>query len=328
MIPIRQKEVVYMISITDIHQARERTSHITHVTPIFESEQLSNICGNRMLLKSEHLQKTGSFKIRGASNKVIHAAENGADYITTASSGNHGQAVAYITNTYHIPSTIVVPEDSSQCKVDAIRSYKGKIETCGTTSEERLARAQEIAQETNGIYVPPYDDPFVMAGQGVVGLELLEQIDDIDVVVVPIGGGGLISGILTAIKQTKPSIQVIGVEPEQAKDTYLSLQNKQITSSSASTIADGLRTSQPGNLTFPVLMKYIDDIVLVSEEEIRLAFTFVMERMKQLIEPSSATTIAAAMFNKLPVQQKNVVPIISGGNVDVERLDHYILKTT
>lgn len=313
-----------MISLQDIHQARERTSAITHVTPILESEQLSKICGNHMFLKAEHLQKTGSFKIRGASNKVIQAAQDGAQYITTASSGNHGQAVAYIANTYNIPATIVVPENTSTCKINAIRAYNGDIEKCGTTSEERLPRAQEIAKETSGIYVPPYDDPLVMAGQGVVGLEILDHIQDIDVVLVPIGGGGLISGILTAIKETNPKIQVIGVEPENAKDTYISLQNKEITNMPASTIADGLRTSQPGQLTFPVLMKYVDDIVLVSEDEIRQAFSIVMERMKQLIEPSSATTIAAAMFNKINTQGKNVAAVISGGNVDLTYIHEYI----
>lgn len=313
-----------MISVKDVQQAQERIRDIARVTPIFQSDQLSNFCGNNLFLKTEHLQKTGSFKIRGASNKVIQAAEAGATYVTTASSGNHGQAVAYITNTYNIPSTIVVPENSSQCKVDAIYAYQGKIEKCGTTSEERLARAQEIATETNGIYVPPYDDPFVMAGQGVVGLEIIEQVEDIDIILVPVGGGGLLSGILTAVKETHPHIQVIGVEPENAKDTYLSLQNKTITSSPASTIADGLRTSQPGELTFPVVMKYVDDLVLVSEDEIRHAFTFVMERTKQLIEPSSATAIAAVMFNKIHAKDKNIVSVVSGGNVDVDQIDQLL----
>ncbi len=313
-----------MISVKDVQQAQERIRDIARVTPIFQSDQLSNICGNNLFLKTEHLQKTGSFKIRGASNKVIQATETGATYVTTASSGNHGQAVAYITNSYNIPSTIVVPENSSQCKVDAIHAYQGKIEKCGTTSEERLARAQEIATETNGIYVPPYDDPFVMAGQGVVGLEIIEQVEDIDIILVPVGGGGLLSGILTAVKETHPHIKVIGVEPENAKDTYLSLQNKTITSSPASTIADGLRTSQPGELTFPVVMKYVDDLVLVSEDEIRHAFTFVMERTKQLIEPSSATAIAAVMFNKIHAKDKNIVSVISGGNVDVDQIDQFL----
>lgn len=317
-----------MISLKDVKDAKERISDIAHVTPIIQSGQLSEICGNRMFLKSEHLQKTGSFKIRGASNKVIHAAQNGAKYVTAASSGNHGQAVAYVANKYGVPATIVVPEHISKCKVNAIRAYNGKVEMCGTTSGERLPRAREIAEQENGVCIPPYDDPFIMAGQGTVGLEILDQVENVDAIIVPIGGGGLISGILTAIKEMNPKIKVIGVEPASANDTYLSLQNKQITANPANTIADGLRASQPGDLTFPVLMKYLDDIVLVSEDEIRQAFSLVMERTKQLIEPSSATTLAAAIFNKINIQGKNIVTVISGGNVDPDKIHQYIENTT
>ncbi|MGN7385433.1 threonine ammonia-lyase [Sporosarcina sp. SAFN-015] len=310
-----------MISLQEVKEARERISAIAHITPILQSEQLSKLCGNQLFLKSEHLQKTGSFKIRGASNKVIHAIENGAKYVTAASSGNHGQAVAYVANKYGVPATIVVPETVSKCKVNAIQAYNGKVEMCGTTSAERIPRAQAIADLENGIFIPPYDDPFIMAGQGTVGLEILDQVEHVDAIIVPIGGGGLLSGILTAIKETNPKIKVIGVEPELADDTYLSLQNKKITAIDATaTIADGLRSSQPGDLTFPVLMKYLDDLVLVSEEEIRQAFSFVLERTKQLIEPSSATTVATAMFNKVNIQGKNIVTVISGGNVDLDKV--------
>jgi len=317
-----------MISLKDVQAARERISGITHVTPILHSEQLSDICGNEIFLKSEHLQKTGSFKIRGAANKVIQAVNEGAKYVTASSSGNHGQAVAYIANKFNVPATIVVPEDVSFCKENAIKGYNGKIERCGLTSAERLPRAKEIARLEEGVYIPPYDDPYIMAGQGTVGLEILDQLDDLDAVIVPIGGGGLISGILTAIKESKPKIKVIGVEPELANDTYLSFQNKQITSiPGTTTIADGLRTNQPGDLTFPVLMKYLDDIILISEDEIKKAFSFVLERMKQMIEPSSATTIAAAMFHKLPFEGKKVAAVISGGNVDIDKLSNFIVDT-
>ncbi|MCG7344031.1 threonine/serine dehydratase [Sporosarcina sp. ACRSL] len=318
-----------MISLKDVEDARKRISEIAHVTPILQSEQLSKLCGNQLFLKSEHLQKTGSFKIRGASNKVIQAIENGGKYVTAASSGNHGQAVAYVANKYGVSATIVVPENVSKCKINAIQAYNGKIEMCGTTSAERLPRAQEIADQENGVFIPPYDDPLVMAGQGTVGLEILDQVEQIDAIIVPIGGGGLISGILTAIKETNPKIKVIGVEPELANDTYLSLQNKEITAIGATTtIADGLRSNQPGDLTFPVMMKYLDDLVLVSEDEIRQAFSFVMERTKQLIEPSSATTIAATMFNKINMKDKNIVSVISGGNVDLDKVHQMIVSAT
>lgn len=317
-----------MIRLEDVQAARARIADITYMTPLLQSEQLSKICGNQLYLKSEHLQKTGSFKIRGATNKVKQAVTEGAKYVTAASSGNHGQAVAYITKQLGVPSTIVVPTDASLCKINAIQAYNGKVEMCGTTSKERLPRAKEIAELENGIFIPPYDDPYIMAGQGTIGLEILEQLQDVDAVVVPIGGGGLISGILTAIKESHPRIKVIGVEPELANDTYLSLQNKAITAIPAtSTIADGLRTSQPGDLTFPVLKKYLDELVLVSEDEIRLAFSFVLERMKQIIEPSSATTVAAVMFDKLGLKGKKVVTVISGGNVDLDQLPQFIVNT-
>ncbi|WP_070121399.1 threonine ammonia-lyase [Bacillus marinisedimentorum] len=316
-----------MITIADIKNARANIADVVHRTPILTSEQLSAMCGNELYLKSEHLQKTGSFKIRGATNKVKQAAKEGATLVTAASSGNHGQAVAYIANKLGVPAKIVVPSDASECKLNAIAAYNADIETCGTTSAERIPRAKEAAEEQNGIFIPPYDDPLIMAGQGTAGLELIEQVSDLDAVVVPVGGGGLISGILTAIKETNPRIEVYGVEPETANDTYLSLQSGEITHIPATnTIADGLRTSQPGDLTFPVLMKYLDDLVLVSEDEIRRAFTFVLERMKQMIEPSSAVTIAALMKRRLPLEGKKAAAVISGGNVDVAGIKELILQ--
>jgi len=310
-----------MIRRENIIAAREAIADTIHLTPLLQSEQLSNLCGNQLFLKAEHLQKTGSFKIRGAANRVKQAVAEGATSITAASSGNHGQAVAYIANKLGIPATIVVPEDVALCKMQAIQAYNGKVVKCGLTSAERLPKAKEIAQEENGVYIPPYDDPLIMAGQGTIGLEILEQLDDVDAIFVPIGGGGLISGILTAIKETKPSVQVIGIEPQLANDTFLSMQqNKLVSIAGTSTIADGLRTSQPGELTFPVLQKYLDDLVLVSEEEIREAFRLVLERMKQVIEPSSATTVAAALFAKTPLRDKRIVSVISGGNVDTDQI--------
>src|SRR5690625_2919746 len=162
-----------------------------------------------MFLKGEHLQKTGAFKIRGATNKVTQAVKDGAKFITAASSGNHGQAVAYIANKLGVPATIVVPEDASLCKLDAIKAYNGTIEKCGTTSDERIPRAKVLAKERSGVYIPPYDDPLIIAGQGTVGLEILEQVPNVDMIIVPVGGGGLLSGILTAVKESRPEVTVI-----------------------------------------------------------------------------------------------------------------------
>lgn len=312
---------IIMVTLKNIYQAKEQISDIINETPILTSTQLTEVCGNKMFFKAEHLQKTGAFKIRGATNKVKQVVKDGATFVTAASSGNHGQAVAYISNVLGIGATIVVPEDVNAGKMHAIQSYRGEIEKCGITSAERLPRAEALAKEHHGVYIPPYDDPFIIAGQGTVGLEIVDQLDDVEAIIVPIGGGGLISGILTAVKETKPSVKVIGVEPETANDTLLSLQNGQITTiKETQTIADGLRTSQPGDMTFPIVQKYVDDIVIVSEEEIRKAQVFVMERMKQLIEPSSAVAVAAAMFDKLNIRDKNVACVLSGGNVDVNKL--------
>ncbi|WP_221567859.1 threonine/serine dehydratase [Alkalihalobacillus sp. TS-13] len=317
-----------MITIQDIRNARETIQDTIHTTPILQSSQLSELCRNDVFLKCEHLQKTGSFKIRGATNKVKQVAKEGAELVTAASSGNHGQAVSFIARQLGIPATIVVPTDVNPCKMRAIEAYDGKIVKCGTTSAERIPRAIKIAEEQNGVFIPPYDDPYIMAGQGTTGLEILDQMPEVDAVVVPIGGGGLISGILTALKETNPNIKVYGVEPETANDTFLSLKNGQITAIPAtSTIADGLRASQPGDMTFPVIQKYVDDLVLVSDDEIRQAFSFVMERMKQVIEPSSAVTVAALMNTKLPLEGKNVVTVISGGNVDLARINSLMVGT-
>lgn len=314
-----------LITLLNIQKARETISDITKVTPILTSDQLSKACDNEIFLKAEHLQKTGSFKIRGATNKVKQVVKEGAKFITAASSGNHGQAVAYVADQLGIPATIVVPENASRCKIAAIEAYNGNIEQCGTTSAERIPRAKQLASEKGGVFIPPYDDPFIMAGQGTIGLEILEQVADVDVIVVPVGGGGLMSGIATAAKESNPTIQVIGVEPETANDTFLSLRNNKITSiAKTTTVADGLRTSQPGDLTFPVVQKYVDDLVLVQENEIRAAMSFVFERMKQVIEPSSAVTVAAAMNEKLGVTRKKVMLILSGGNVDMNELPNLL----
>ena len=315
-------EVKRMITLEDVRRARERIAETIHTTPVMSSTTLSEKAGNEVRLKCEHLQKTGSFKIRGATNKVMDVAEKGARRVVAASSGNHGQAVAYIARKLGLAATIVVPEDAPTCKVEAIKDYGAQVAYGGKTSKVRLEKAEELAKEEGTVLVPPYDDPRVMAGQGTVALEIMEQVGDADVVLVPIGGGGLISGIATAMKEMKPDVKVIGVEPELAKDSYLSRQKGEMVSfDGTGTIADGLRALQPGDLTFPVMQKYLDDLVLVSEEEIRTAFVFLMERMKQVIEPSGAVSVAAAMTNKMNVHGKKVVAVISGGNVALDRIN-------
>ncbi|MCP2035851.1 threonine dehydratase [Planomicrobium sp. HSC-17F08] len=313
------------MNLGEVKKAQQQISGLVHKTPVLTSGLLNERTGNEVYLKAEHLQKTGSFKIRGAANAVKQAIQEGAQFITAASSGNHGQAVAYIADQLGVPATIVVPEDANRAKVAAIKAYNGKIVYCGLTSADRIPKAKQLAEENEGFYIPPYDHPLVIAGQGTIGLELLEQVPDIEIIVVPVGGGGLISGILTAVKELNPDIRVIGVEPETANDTYLSLENKQITAiSGTTTIADGLRTSQPGQLTFPILQEFLDDLVLVTEDEIKEAFQFTLERTKQLIEPSSATALAAVLSGKLEVRGKKIGVILSGGNVDLKQIDQFL----
>lgn len=314
-----------MVDLNDVKKAQQEIKDIIRQTPVITSVLLDSKSGNHIFLKSEHLQKTGSFKLRGAAYAVTQAVKSGARFITAASSGNHGQAVAYIAAELGVPSAIVVPEDANRAKVAAIKAYGGEVIYCGTTSAERIPRAIRLAEENNGFYVPPYDHPAVIAGQGTVGLELMEQVPDLDIIVVPVGGGGLASGILTAVKAIKPHVKVIAAEPELANDTYLSLSNNKITAIDGTvTIADGLRTSQPGNLTFPILQKYLDDIILVSEEEIKDAFQFVLERTKQLIEPSSAVAAAVVLSGKIETTGKNIAIVLSGGNVDLRGMEEFL----
>ncbi|WP_325048933.1 threonine ammonia-lyase [Peribacillus saganii] len=278
---------------------------------------------NQIFLKAEHLQKTNSFKIRGATNKLLKEVQNGAMHAVTASSGNHGQAVAYNAFQLGIKATIVTPTNVVLPKLQAIQKFNGKIELCGTTSEERIAHAQSLTLEKGTVFVHPYDDWDIIAGQGTIGLEVLDQVSGLDAVYVPIGGGGLISGIAAAIKESNPRIKVIGAEPELANDTFLSLQQGTRRSiGETTTIADGLRTSIPGEKTFPIVQKYVDEVILVSENQIQDAFTWSLTKMKQLIEPSSAVAVAAALRH--PKRKEKVLAVVSGGNVDPQSISQYL----
>ncbi len=309
-----------MSAIEEVEQARKHIQDIIHQTPLLHSQSLEEKWGRRVSFKAEHLQKTGSFKIRGAANAVTQAAAGGARLVTAASSGNHGQAVAYVAEELGLSSVIVVPTDASPAKVAAIKAYGGQVEYCGTTSAERIPQAKSLAQEMGGVYIPPYDHPDIIAGQGTAGLEMIEQMPDVDLIVVPVGGGGLISGILTAVKAQRPDVLVIGAEPALAKDTALSLERREITAiGPTETIADGLRTTQPGELTFPIVSELLDGLVLVEEQEIIEAMRDIAVRTKQLIEPSGAVAAAAVMAGKAGAQGQNIIAVISGGNVDIPR---------
>ncbi len=308
-----------MIVFPDVIDARRRIEKVVNRTYLDHTATLSRLSGNEVYLKPENLQKTGAFKVRGAANFILKFDPPGLRKgVITGSSGNHGQAVAYAAALADYPAVVVVPEDVSPAKVAAIKGYGAEIVHHGNTSQERIEKAEELAAEKELTFIHPFDDPWVMEGQGSIGLEILEDLPDVDAVLVPVGGGGLISGIATAIKGGKPDAKVYGVEPAASNSMYRSLQRGKVTELTAiNTLADGLRTNRPGLLTFSLVQEHVDDILLVTEEEIKKALLFLLERGKLLAEPSGAVTVAAVLANKVPLQGKKIAVVISGGHVDL-----------
>lgn len=306
----------------EVEKAYERINRYVHRTSILTSKTLDEVSGHQVFMKAENFQKSGSFKIRGAMNFLLSLSEQErAKGVVTGSSGNHGQALALAGKMLGVDVKVVVPQDASAAKVAAIQGYGAKLERFGTSSTERLSRAREISRQEGRIFVPPFDHHWIMAGQGTVGLEILEELNEIDAILVPCGGCGLIAGIATYVKEKRPNVKIYGVEPEQSNSTYLSLKaGRRVELHNIQTIADGLRTASPGELTFPIVQKYVDDVLLVSEKEIAQAVIFLLERCKILVEPSGAVTVAAVMFGKVPADNRKVVTILSGGNVDRQRL--------
>jgi threonine dehydratase len=307
-----------VVEVSRIQAAHQRIAGVLVHTPVLESRSLSELAGARLFMKAENLQKTGSFKARGALNRIRLAADSGPlRVVVTGSSGNHGQAVAFAAKMVGVPAHIVVPTDATRAKVDGARAYGAEVEFCGTTSRDRLRRAEDVAREREYLMVPPYDDLEVMAGQGTIGLEILEQVPEVDTVLVPIGGGGLISGIASAVKGLRPSVRIIGVEPAGACAAYLSHQAaRRVEIPAGLTIADGLRTLIPGALTFPVIEDAVDDLVTVSDDDIRLAMRLIFTRAKAVVEPSGACAAAYALLSSRPLEGHVVVAVLSGGNVD------------
>jgi threonine dehydratase len=308
------------ILFSDIQAAAERTRSLVHRTPVFTSRTFDALAGASVFFKCENLQRGGAFKIRGASNFVLSIPKvDLARGVVAYSSGNHGQAVAIAAQTFGIAATIVMPASAPASKLAATRAHGAQIVTYDPATEDREAIAQRIAKETNATVVPPYDHPWTIAGQGTAALELIAEIPDLDALVVPIGGGGLISGSSIAAHAIRPGIHMFGVEPEQGNDTLLSLRAGQRTAIPLpQTIADGLRAPKPGALTFPIVQKHVEDVALVSDAEIRAAMNFLLTRMKILVEPSGAVTAAAVMLRKIPAGLQRIGVILSGGNADLE----------
>ncbi len=273
---------------------------IAEETPIYLSETFSRRCGREVRLKAENLQRTGSFKIRGAVNKLSTlSAEERAAGVVAASAGNHGQAVAWAARELGAPATIYVPLDAPMAKVDACRNYGAKTVMTGAYFEDALTAAQQHVEETGGTFIHPYEDQLVIAGQGTIGLELAEQVPDMGTVLIPIGGGGLSVGMATALRAVRPDVRLIGVQA--GLDGY--------------TIADGIAVKIPSDFTMPLLEDLLDDMVAVSDEEISEAIVLLLERAKLVVEGAGAVGVAALLSGKTSVSG-TAVPVLSGGNID------------
>ncbi|MBR2971271.1 MAG: threonine ammonia-lyase [Clostridia bacterium] len=285
-------------------------------------------CDNQIFLKTENLQITGSFKIRGASYKISKLSpEERARGVIACSAGNHAQGVALAAQKNNIPALICLPEGAPISKIEATRSYGAQIMLVKGVYDDAYQRALELQKEHGYTFIHPFDDDDVIAGQGTLSLEILEEMPDLDAIVVPIGGGGLISGVAFAAKQIKPSIKVYGVQASNASSMYNSIkEDRAIKLASVNTLADGIAVKQPGDLTFDYTKHYVDEIFTVNEAEIYTAILTLIEKKKMVAEGAGAVALAAAMFNKLPLTNKKVCCVISGGNIDVNRLSRVITQ--
>ena len=293
----------------DIEAARARLDGVARVTPVYRSETLSQTCGRDVHLKAENLQRTGSFKIRGAYNRISLLDEKQrAAGVVAASAGNHGQAVAWAAREVGAKARIFMPQDAVMAKVDATRHYGAEVELTGPAFEDALEASQAYAAETGATFVHPFEDPAIIAGQGTIGLELVDQVEGLGTVLIPIGGGGLASGISLALRAVRPDLRIVGV---QAAGT--------LPDGPGYTIADGIAVKRPGELTMSILDKTLDEIVSVTDEEISAAIVLLLERTKLVVEGAGAVSVAALLSAKTETRGA-VVPILSGGNIDASLL--------
>ena len=293
----------------EIQEARRRLDGVARVTPVYSSETLSRLAGRTVWLKAETLQRTGSFKIRGAYNKISSlAGRDGSAGVAAASAGNHGQAVAWAAREVGVPATIFVPQDAPMAKVEAARSYGAKVEMTGAKFEDALDAAHDYGERTGALFVHPYEDERVIAGQGTLGLELADQLPDVSTVVVPIGGGGLCSGIALALKAVRPEVEVVGIQAASC-----------LPGGSGFTIADGIAVKEPGEFTKSILDGLLSALVSVTDEEISTAIVLLLERAKLVVEGAGAVGVAALLAGKVPGDGA-VSIVLSGGNIDATLL--------
>jgi threonine dehydratase len=295
--------------LADIEAARARLAGVARVTPVYRSETLCNACGREVHLKAENLQRTGSFKVRGAYNRIsaLDDAQRAAG-VVAASAGNHGQAVAWAAREVGARARVFMPQDSAMAKVEATRHYGAEVELTGRAIEESLEAAQAYVAETGATFIHPFEDPGIIAGQGTIGLELVDQLDGLGTVIIPIGGGGLASGISIALRAVKPDLHIVGV---QAAGT--------LPGGPGYTIADGIAVKRPGELTMSILDRTLDEIVSVTDEEISEAIVLLLERTKLVVEGAGAVCVSALLSGKVGGSGA-VVPLLSGGNIDATLL--------
>jgi threonine dehydratase len=312
---------VPVIELADVERAAQRLAGVTHRTPVLTSRTLDARVGGQVHVKAESFQRGGAFKFRGAYNKISSLDESALRRgVLAYSSGNHAQAVAIAAALLGSHATIVMPEDAPAAKLDATRGYGAEIVTYDRWAESREELGAELAEERGLELVRPYDDPLVMAGQGTVALELLEDAPGLDLLLVPVSGGGLIAGCSTVAKALRPGIRVVGVEPEAGDDTRRSLvTGERVRIDVPRTIADGLQATEPGELTFEVNRQGVDEVVTVSDEEIVEAMVFLFDRLKLVAEPSGAVGVAALLSGRVDARDRSVGVVLSGGNVGAAR---------
>lgn len=315
-----------MLTLDKIYQAAFVLKQVARKTDLIYAQKLSG--ENQIYLKTENLQVTGSFKLRGAYYKISQLSdEQRAAGILACSAGNHAQGVALAATRMGAKSVICMPDGAPISKVEATRALGAEVCLVPGAYDDAYEHARKLETETHATFIHPFDDEEVIAGQGTIGLEILNQLDDVDAVVVPVGGGGLISGVAYAIKQLRPDVKVYGVQAENASAMAQSLhEHKIVALDKVSTFADGIAVKHPGSLTFSLIEQYVDDIVTVTEDEIATAILALIEKQKLIAEGAGAVSVAAAMFGKLPIKGKKIVCLVSGGNIDVNILSRVITR--
>jgi len=312
-----EKEPTY----EDVLKARARVSPLVHRTPVWTCRTLDEMCGASLFFKCENLQKCGAFKIRGACNAVFSLSEKDAEKgVATHSSGNHGAALALAARWRGVPAYVVMPENAPEVKREAVKGYGARITFCKPTLEAREQGLRRVLSQTGAAFIHPYNDGRVIAGQGTAAMELIEDVPDLDVIITPVGGGGLLSGTAVALSPQLRRASVVGAEPEEADDAFRSLKAGRIVpAQNPQTVADGLRTSL-GDLTFSIIQRLVKEIVTVSEAGIVHGMRTLWERMKLVVEPSAAVPLGALLTKRINLEGKKVGILLSGGNVDLEKL--------